>query len=136
MCGCVHRHRLRILPPVPDEIDECNGERGYDQSIDLATRLRRDGGGAIDVLFELEPFRRHFERPCEEQGDRQAQQQDDDEGFENPLRRTEVLEGKLGNLGKQPRNDDVGNAYAHHVAPLELRDQPHTCPQKPEVAAS
>ncbi len=110
---------------LPDEDDDSDCEYTHDQAIEFAAGLRRNRLAAIDVLLSLEAFRRHLEGPGKQQREGQAQQDDDDESLQDPLRCTEVLEGKLRDLGEQPADHDVGNPYAYDIATLQFFEKRH-----------
>src|SRR5207248_7529284 len=74
----------------------------------------------IDVSFELDPLRRHLERPCTNHGDRKTDDREQDDQPDDPVWNAEKRKALRRDLDEQPRHYDVGDRDAVNTAPFEF----------------
>ncbi len=75
------------------------------------------------MLFEHDSLRRQLEGPGKKQRQRQAENDEYNEDFEDPIGGAEVLDCEFGDLGEQPADDDVGYAHAYHVPSFQFGEE-------------
>src|SRR5207237_2815970 len=94
------------------------------------------GDFTIDVSFELDSFRRDFERPRTNDGDRKTDDREQDDQPDDPVWNIEERKDLCRNLDEQPGHYDVGDRDAVNTAPFEFcekrarihgRDNRHRC---------
>ncbi len=127
--GCFGHHRPGfILVPVldpgfPDEITQRDHQDQDHRAVQLAAGDAGDGLAAVHVLFLLQPFRRQFEGPGEDQRQREADDQHHQDGLDHPARRVEALQHEVGHLCQQPGRDQVHDADADDVAAFQFLEE-------------
>ena len=94
--------------------------------VEFAAGLLRDRRGTVDVLFTLDALGRQFECPGEEQRKRQADRQQEEQGFHHPVRCSEAVEREFGYLGDEPGGHQVCNGNTNDVAAFQFDEYRHS----------
>ena len=131
--------QLRCLLIHPHELvqrEQRNGEQqhGDDHEIEFATRLGGNRLAAIDMLFQLQAIRRHFEGPGENQRKREPDGEQQQEEFTDPVRQSQQRYDNVYNLQQQPRDHAIDKSDPNDISSLEFSQKIPRFAHLPPVA--
>ena len=136
LCGHDRLRRLLIDPDKLVQREQRNGEQqhGDDHEIEFATGLGGNRLAAIDMLFQLQAVRRHFEGPGENQRKREPDGDQQHEEFTDPVRQFQQGYDNVHNLQQQPRDDAIDKSDPNDISSLEFSQKIPRFPHLPPVS--
>ena len=124
--GCGRDGRCAWNEPLDGHDDDRDDEQSDDDEVELAGRLCRDRGVALDLVLALQAFRCQLVDPGEDERRHEAQHSSPaNSSLFAPGRQPEQAEQQLADLQEHPGCDEVQRRHSEDVATLQLRDYGH-----------
>ena len=123
----------------PDELvqrKQYDGEQqhGNDHEIEFSAGFSSYRLAAIDMLFQFQAIRSHFEGPGENQRQWEPDTDQQEEEFADPIRQPHQGYDNVYNLQQQPRDDAIDQSDPNDVSPLEFSQKIARFPHLSSVA--
>src|SRR6266566_8353048 len=75
---------------------------------------------SLHLRFALDSFGRDLERPGKHQRNREANNKNEDDNLNRPLRRIERGKENRRSLNEKPRHNRIGDGYFVNITPFQL----------------
>ena len=103
---------------VSSKVGDGKHQHESDRPVELTACYVGDGLGSVDVGFALDTVGRDLIGPGEKYNRCESERQYQQNGLHDPARCADVVQHQVGDLGQQPRRDDIGNGDTKNVTSL------------------